>query len=427
MNKIRHNKIRNKCSTCEMANARQRARLVGAPVGVPAAGLVRCASLLLLAGSVFSHSGLRARGAPFTHSDVAKDTCGFPELYPRQYVAYFSETPPDIDGRLDEQFWGDVGWSEPFVDIRGCDYKPQPRFDTRVKVRWDAAYLYIAAHLEEPQIWANITQHDQIIFHDNDFEVFVDAASSTHYYKELEINAHGATWALCLNKPYANSGYENSSRVFPSRGWDFSADVKYAVAVDGTLNVPSDKNRGWTVEMALPMQDLMYNNTREKPSANAMWRINFSRVEWLVHVVGDHYEKVPNTPEDNWVWSPQGEVAMHLPERWGFLQFAHGPVNATDPRADPHWTLRCMARFLYEAQDAYFKIHGSYASLASQLAPFDKSGVLAKGKCCSMPLISKTHTGYVGRLTSLAGDFEATISEDRLLVLQPTVPVHRAQ
>ena len=37
----------------------------------------------------------------------------------------------------------------------------------------------------------------------------------------------------------------------------------------------------------------------------------------------DIYVKDPAFPhEDNWVWSPQGEIAMHLPERWGFLQFS---------------------------------------------------------------------------------------------------------
>ena len=32
----------------------------------------------------------------------------------------------------------------------------------------------------------------------------------------------------------------------------------------------------------------------------------------------------PNLPEDNWVWSPQGAINMHLPERWGRLRF-HKP------------------------------------------------------------------------------------------------------
>ena len=43
----------------------------------------------------------------------------------------------------------------------------------------DAAIRYVAAELQETQLWANITQtchcidpaRDQVIFHDNDFEV----------------------------------------------------------------------------------------------------------------------------------------------------------------------------------------------------------------------------------------------------------------
>jgi hypothetical protein len=44
-------------------------------------------------------------------------------------------------------------------------------------------------------------------------------------------------------------------------------------------------------------------------------------VEWQTRVVHGHYEKVSDTPEDNWVWSPQGAINMHLPERWGYTKF----------------------------------------------------------------------------------------------------------
>lgn len=33
------------------------------------------------------------------------------------------------------------------------------------------------------------------------------------------------------------------------------------------------------------------------------------------------YVKRPETPEHNWVWSPQFAVNMHLPERWDYLEF----------------------------------------------------------------------------------------------------------
>jgi hypothetical protein len=30
---------------------------------------------------------------------------------------------------------------------------------------------------------------------------------------------------------------------------------------------------------------------------------------------------------DNWVWSPQGLVSMHYPERWGIVQFGTRPTE----------------------------------------------------------------------------------------------------
>jgi hypothetical protein len=32
--------------------------------------------------------------------------------------------------------------------------------------------------------------------------------------------------------------------------------------------------------------------------------------------------KAPHLAEDNWVWSPQGLINMHVPERWGWVEFA---------------------------------------------------------------------------------------------------------
>jgi len=35
-------------------------------------------------------------------------------------------------------------------------------------------------------------------------QVFVDADGSTHWYKELEVNAINTTWHLTLPQPYIN-------------------------------------------------------------------------------------------------------------------------------------------------------------------------------------------------------------------------------
>jgi len=41
-----------------------------------------------------------------------------------------------------------------------------------------------------------------IIFHDNDFEVFLDPDGDNWMYYEIEVNAAGQVWDLMLVKPY---------------------------------------------------------------------------------------------------------------------------------------------------------------------------------------------------------------------------------
>ena len=101
---------------------------------------------------------------------------------------HYTRTPIHIDGRLDDPAWKRAEWTPDFVDIEGS-VKPLPRYGTRAKMLWDDKYLYIAAELEEPNVKATLTQHDSVIFHDNDFEVFIKPLPATESYYEFEINA----------------------------------------------------------------------------------------------------------------------------------------------------------------------------------------------------------------------------------------------
>lgn len=238
---------------------------------------------------------------------------------PRRYVAPFAPAPPTVDGRLDDAAWRLAAWSEPFVDIEG-DRRPAPRWRTRMRLAWDSTALYLAASLEEPDLWATLTARDAVIYHDNDFEWFIDPDGDAERYFELEINALGTVWDLFLPRPYRDGGRAVNA-------WDI-AGLRAAVALDGTLNDPSDRDRGWTIEMAVPWQAFADSGrTAVPPAPGDRWRINFSRVQWDLDVVEGRYVKRRGTdgrplPEHNWVWSPQGEVNMHIPERWGAVTFA---------------------------------------------------------------------------------------------------------
>lgn len=81
---------------------------------------------------------------------------------PRQYHAHRANTPITIDGKAGRKEWQGAKWSEPYTDIEG-DLKPKPTYQTRMKMKWDEQYLYILAKLDEPHLWATLTQRDAII------------------------------------------------------------------------------------------------------------------------------------------------------------------------------------------------------------------------------------------------------------------------
>jgi Carbohydrate family 9 binding domain-like len=306
-----------------------------------------------------------------------------PDPPPRGYVCYRASGPPRIDGKLDDPAWADAPWSEPFRDIEG-DRRPDPPFRTRVKMLWDDQALYIAAQMEETHVWGTLTSHDAVIFHDNDFEVFLDPDADSHLYGELELNALNTTWDLLLSKPYKDGG-----RAIDA--WEITG-LKTAVHIDGTLNDPADTDSGWTVEIAWPWKSVKELATCPVPPRNGdQWRINFSRVQWDFEVVGGKYQKVPKRPEHNWVWSPQGVIDMHRPERWGLLQFSTDPPGSTAFRPEPAQAARDYLHRMYYAQAEYRKSHGRYAR---SLAYLDRLPRLARDDLTA-PRLETTAGGYL--------------------------------
>jgi hypothetical protein len=240
---------------------------------------------------------------------------------PRKYICYQPDKPIIIDGKLNESDWKKALWTDTFVDIEGAK-KPLPLQKTQAKMLWDKEYLYIAAVINEEHIWAYQDKKDQIVFHENDFEVFIDPDGDSENYYELEINALNTNFDLFLPKTYRNGGGAQIQ-------WDIEG-LKSAVSIDGTINNSKDKDKRWTLEIAIPFASLKNKNVPAVfPENDSIWRINFSRVNWQ-HDIDENgkysRKKNPETnrnlPEYNWVWSPQGVINMHVPEHWGFLHFS---------------------------------------------------------------------------------------------------------
>ena len=305
---------------------------------------ISCLSVLLLATSVVAQRPPRDNWSTMR------------SITPKGYVCYRSSGSMTVDGRGDEPAWEEAPWTDAFVDIVG-ERKPEPRFRTRAKMLWDDQYFYVFADMEEPHVWASLTKKNSVIYHDNDFEVFIDPDGDNHNYYEFEMNAFNTIWELTLPKPYSDGGNAQLGTNL--------AGLLSAVDVRGTLNDPSDTDSGWSVEIAIPWEGLKAyaGSAGCPPSTGEQWRVGFSRVNWLIDIIDGKYRKVPRSahPEDNWVWTPQGVVNMHRPERWGYVQFENKPAEQLKFRPDPTLAARDLLMGVYHAQRSYRRRSGHYA------------------------------------------------------------------
>ncbi len=306
------------------------------------------------------------------------------QFNPQKYICYRTINEIKVDGKLDENDWALVPWTSSFVDIEG-DLKPTPYFDTKVKMLWDENYFYIASKMEENHLWSTLTERDAVIFYDNDFEVFIDPDGDSHNYYELEVNTLGTEWDLLLLKPY-----RDMSRVAVD-SWDI-AGLKTAVHLDGTINNPHDEDKGWSIEIAIPWKVLEECALSNHPKDGEQWRVNFSRVQWTLDVIDGQYKK-RDVPEHNWVWSPQGLIAMHYPEMWGYVQFSTSQVGNNnidfnwDTIEDHKWYIRQM----YYRQKQHYNEHGEWMGSMmhlKNLTPYNRNFSV-------FPQIQLTPEGYI--------------------------------
>ena len=319
-------------------------------------------------------------------------------ILPKHYIVNKINDQINIDGKDDELAWSNAIYTDDFIDIEG-DKIPSQK--TNVKMLWDDKFLYVFAKLYENHIWGDITKRDEVIYYNNDFEVFINPNDDVFSYGEIEINALGTEWDLFLNRPYRLKGKADSS-------WDING-LKSAVYINGTLNDPNDLDDYWTVEIAIPLKEIEKLNTSgvdEKVISGDVWRINFSRVNWDFEINNGVYSRKKENgkylPEYNWVWSPQGIINMHVPENWGYLVFSENDevFNMTNKLITQH-ILYTVFREITFGNLKYLK--NLEANTSIEFKDFEYRNI--KISCNFL----KTEDGYVIELIN--GEYEFSIDE----------------
>ena len=190
--------------------------------------------------------------------------------YPGSYIAYHTAETITIDGSAKEASWKKAKPTALFTDIEGTKI---PKYKTTVKMLWDEENIYFLAEMEEPHVWGYLKQRDTIIYHNNDFEIFIDPDNDTHHYYEFQINALNTLWDLFLTKPY-----REGTPVL--NDWDANG-FRSAVKVHGTLNNPDDTDKGWSIEIAIPFKVFKTSYYHQNIPEDTFWRMNFSRVNTI--------------------------------------------------------------------------------------------------------------------------------------------------
>lgn len=116
-----------------------------------------------------------------------------------------------------------------------------------VKLLWNREYLYVGVEMEDSDVVADGTADQTHLYTMGDtIEVFIKPQNETYYWE-----IYGTP-----NNLKTVFFYPGRGRFFVPSSADHPVDVDVAAAVDGTLNDWKNRDRGWSVIIAIPVKML---------------------------------------------------------------------------------------------------------------------------------------------------------------------------
>jgi hypothetical protein len=201
-----------------------------------------------------------------------------------------------VDGRLDEAAWqGAV----PMTLLFPWDEQTGAKQKTTVRLLWDDDFLYVAYECEDTDIVAHHDQHDDPTYEDDAVELLINPDPTHTTYIGLEMNARAVLYDYLFIFPQV------LLKAFDLKG------VQLASHLDGTLNVTSDTDKGWVLEVAIPLSNFSELSGGHQVAAGTVWTANVNR--W------DGTE--PHRRLSMWSDSALVRPNPHNPKRFGRLIF----------------------------------------------------------------------------------------------------------
>lgn len=248
----------------------------------------------------------------------------------RRYLARLATKAPKLDGKLDDEAWTaapSTGW---FVNTMTGAAVGQR---TEAKLLWDKKYLYVGFDNADTDVWTDLTKRDDKLWTEEADEIMIDADGNGRTYVELQVAPNGNIFDTYLPE---RRRYEDS--INPKlKPFSWNSKLIAKVHVDGTLNKRDDLDKGWTAELAIPLEDVKgmddASTVKLPPSPGDVWRINMYRMD-----------QPKGKPQQASGWSPPMVGDFHALDRFGELVFADADGKLPAPPPLPSLSKAMAAR-----------------------------------------------------------------------------------
>lgn len=257
-------------------------------------------------------------------------------------TAYRVQTPPVIDGKLDDSCWKNAQVLNHFWNNTSAKQATEP---TEVRICNDDKYLYVGFICQEPtpkQILAKCTTPDGSVWTDDSVEIFLDPQGMRKEFYHLIVNTVGTIYD------------EHNDNIT----WN-----------SGTIAKTSIGSKEWTAEIKIPFTSLGVS-----PKSGDRWTANFCR--------NREHDK-----EEYSTWSLTYGIFSN-PVHFSILQFLDkGPATKLDVSKMPFWGLNNASLKVTNPSKSPMKLGYASAGLREFNSKITvQSLTLAPGQTKNIPL-----------------------------------------
>ena len=202
-----------------------------------------------------------------------------------------TDTPPDIDGRLDDLAWRTAATITEFTQQAPIEGAPATE-DTEVYVAYDSDHVYFGfyLHYTDPSIMrANRVDRDTA-WADDLITIYIDTFLDQQRAYDFDLNAYNVQGDGIVNA----GGMRGSPIPFADRTWDALFHSAASIVADGYI-----------AEMAIPLKSLRY--PQRGPGEPHRWGFQIVR-------------EIKGKNEENAVWAPMSRDVAGFHRQMGLME-----------------------------------------------------------------------------------------------------------